>query len=173
MCPITIYHKRTLGPPLILGTRRSLVLTRWQEPTSPNNRFLIFSTGQIHSQHLQGQESTDNISLDRTLRTPETTMTQTPHTLLSTDIDTNNNTQCAHIMANDRTWQKFPILKKREMDVKKDRKRQSPTYPLNVQLAVKQTTEQNSVRKAQVRIYVPRGTDQEKTIRQTQRRRIP
>ena len=54
-----------------------------------------------------------------------------------------------------------PQEKKREKDVKKDRNPRVQ-HTLNVQLAVKQTTEQNSVGKAQVRIYVPRGTDQEK-----------
>ena len=41
-------------------------------------------------------------------------------------------------------------------------------HTLNVQLAVKQTTQQNSVGKAQVRIYVPRGTDHEKKTEETE-----
>ena len=97
-------------------------------------------------------------------------MTQTSQTLLSTDIDTNTYARSAYIKANDRTWHKCPILKtKREMDVKKER-RESPKvqHTQNVQLEVKQTTQQNNVEKAQVRIYVPRGTDHEKKTEETE-----
>ena len=72
-------QRRTQGPLVILGKIRTLLRTKWQEPTSPNNRLLNFLTGRIQSQpDLQRQESAHDTTMNTTLPVAETAPVEQP-----------------------------------------------------------------------------------------------
>ena len=92
---------------------------------------LEFLTGRIHSDpNLEVQKSVQNVSMDTTPPTPETTMLEIFQSLLSNSVDTNKAAQCAYCKATNHFYKSCPKLKKkRKVEDKSDKKPQRPTYP--------------------------------------------